>query len=194
MPCSLRLRYSDIVNRIQLREKIMEYVKKLVLVVGDDIKVRNLIAEILELQKYTVVGCEDEDAFSLMETVTPDIIILESVNDIRGFSLSRRLRELSNVPQLIVVDGNSGDEGIRAIEAGCDDYISKPFSPRELTTRVRAAYARALIERPNYEICFDRPFPELYLNETRPLFEQSHYSGLSRSGMGNTAPPGYNVN
>ena len=78
----------------------------------------------------------------------PDLILLDvMLPDIDGFEVLRRVREESDVPVIMLTAKGEEDDRVRGLELGADDYVSKPFSPRELVSRVRAVLRRSEIVR-----------------------------------------------
>ena len=118
--------------------------KTSILVVEDDKAVRNLIATTLETQGYDYLTAET-GASALMQAVSghPDIIILDlGLPDMDGVEIIRKVRGWSSLP-IIVVSARSEDrDKISALDAGADDYLTKPFSADELLARVRVALRR----------------------------------------------------
>jgi len=88
----------------------------------------------------------------MVETESPDIVILDiNLPDMTGFEVLENIRRFSDVPIIVLtVRGDEVDE-LRGLEMGADDYITKPFSPANLLTRVRAVLRRAGIRRPEEE-------------------------------------------
>lgn len=118
---------------------------KQVLVVDDDQAIRELLAEYLSKNNYNVITAEDGVEMTLkMHDNDPDLIILDIMlpgDD--GFTLCQRIRKSSNVP-IIMLTANSDElDRILGLEIGADDYIAKPFSPRELLARIKALLRRS---------------------------------------------------
>lgn len=118
--------------------------KPLVLVVEDDKAISNLISTTLEMQGYQYHTAET-GMTSILKAAScrPDTIILDlGLPDIDGIEIIKKIRSWSNVP-IIVVSARSEDEDkIKALDAGADDYLTKPFSVEELLARLRAALRR----------------------------------------------------
>lgn len=118
--------------------------KNLILVIEDDRTVRNLIATTLELQHYKFILAENgENGIMQALSYHPDVILLDlGLPDIDGVDIIKKVRLWSNVP-IIVVSARSDDEDkISALDAGADDYITKPFSVDELLARLRVNIRR----------------------------------------------------
>jgi two-component system KDP operon response regulator KdpE len=116
-----------------------------VLVVDDEQAIRRFLRVALTSQGYTVAeAASGQEALSDAATCKPDIIILDlGLPDIDGVEVTRLLRQWTQVPIVILsVRGSEGDK-IAALDAGADDYLTKPFGVGELQARLRAALRRA---------------------------------------------------
>ena len=125
-------------------------VAPLVLVVDDEPRMVRFIRMNLELEGYRVEG-----AFSGMEALEqvrdeiPDLVLLDvMMPELDGFATLELLREISTVPVIILTIKADEDAKVRGLELGADDYVTKPFSPRELTSRVKAVLRRAALPAP----------------------------------------------
>lgn len=118
--------------------------KPMILVVEDDKAVRNLITTTLETQSYQF-HTASTGGESILEAIShkPDIIILDlGLPDMDGIDIIKKIRTWSNVP-IIVVSARSEDrDKIDALDAGADDYLTKPFSVEELLARLRVTLRR----------------------------------------------------
>ncbi|HHZ06501.1 MAG TPA: response regulator transcription factor [Clostridiales bacterium] len=118
--------------------------KPLVLVVEDDYAVRNLISTTLETHEYRFHTAPNGEA-AILEAVShnPDIILMDlGLPDIDGVDIIRKIRTWSITP-IIVISARSEDEDkIEALDAGADDYLTKPFSIEELLARLRVTLRR----------------------------------------------------
>ncbi len=115
-----------------------------ILVVEDDIPVRNLITITLETQDYKYHTAENgTQALLAAASVKPDVILLDlGLPDIDGVEVIKKVRSWSEVP-IIVISARSDDKDkISALDAGADDYLTKPFSVTELLARLRAVLRR----------------------------------------------------
>ena len=125
--------------------------KFLILVVEDDAPVRNLITTTLKAHEYRFLAAATGEG-AVMEAAShnPDIILLDlGLPDVDGVEVIRRIRSWSNVP-IIVISARSEDaDKIDALDAGADDYLTKPFSVEELLARLRVTQRRlALMQTP----------------------------------------------
>jgi two-component system, OmpR family, KDP operon response regulator KdpE len=117
----------------------------LVLVVDDEVSIRRFLKVTLTAQGYRVTeAATGQAALSLAATQKPDIIILDlGLPDIDGVKVTRSLREWAATPIIILSVRSSEADKIAALDAGADDYLTKPFSVGELMARIRASLRRA---------------------------------------------------
>lgn len=116
-----------------------------ILVVEDDKPVRSLIATTLEIQDYSFATAETgKQGLMAAATQPPDVIVLDlGLPDMDGVEVIGRIREWSQVPIIVVSARSELKEKIEALDAGADDYLTKPFSVEELLARLRVALRRA---------------------------------------------------
>lgn len=115
-----------------------------ILVVEDDLPVRNLITTTLKAQDYRYLTAETGEG-AIMETAThnPDIILLDlGLPDLDGVEVIRRVRSWSNTPIIVISARSEDSDKIDALDAGADDYLTKPFSVEELLARLRVTQRR----------------------------------------------------
>jgi DNA-binding response OmpR family regulator len=115
-----------------------------VLVVEDERKLRNFIRSYLERAGFTVLSTgSGAEAITMAADTAPDLVVLDlGLPDVPGETVARELRAASAVPILILTAKASEEDRIRGLELGADDYVTKPFSPRELVLRVQAILRR----------------------------------------------------
>ncbi len=120
-----------------------------ILVVEDDASVRNLITTTLKARNYNfITAATGEEAVMEAASHNPDIILLDlGLPDIDGVEVIRRVRSWSNVPIIVISARSEDSDKIDALDAGADDYLTKPFSVEELLARLRVIQRRlALME------------------------------------------------
>lgn len=126
--------------------------KPFILVVEDDRPIRNLIVTTLKTHEYKCITAENGKS-AILETTShnPDIILLDlGLPDIDGVEVIETIRTWSNVPIIVISARNEDTDKIEALDAGADDYITKPFSVDELLARIRVTTRRlALIQSGN---------------------------------------------
>lgn len=118
--------------------------KALILTVEDDPPVRNLISTTLKAHDYRyLTAANGETAIMLASSHNPDIILLDlGLPDIDGVELIEKIRTWSNVPIIVISARSEDDDKIAALDAGADDYLTKPFSVEELLARIRSTCRR----------------------------------------------------
>ena len=116
-----------------------------VLVVEDERKIRDLVRGYLEREGLGVLTTESgAEAIALARDSAPDLLILDlGLPDVPGEEVAREVRTFSSVPILMLTAKAAEDDRIRGLELGADDYLTKPFSPRELVLRAKAILRRA---------------------------------------------------
>jgi len=116
-----------------------------VLLVEDEAQMRKFVHLALEAQAYRVIEVESgRDALQQAAAYTPDIVLLDlGLPDMDGLDVVRRLREWSAVPILVISARGREQEKVEALDAGADDYLTKPFGTAELMARVRVALRHA---------------------------------------------------
>ncbi|MHA6265457.1 response regulator transcription factor [uncultured Aliiroseovarius sp.] len=115
-----------------------------ILLVDDDPRLRDLVGLALERAGYQVVTASDgQIALVHAKRETPDLIVLDiGLPELDGFDVCRRIRAQSDVPILFLTARDDEIDRVLGLELGADDYVTKPFSPRELVARVRAILKR----------------------------------------------------
>ena len=116
-----------------------------VLVVEDERKIRDLLRSYLEHDGLTVLStASGAEAIGLSRDAEPDLVLLDlRLPDVPGEEVAREVRRFSDVPILVLTAKTATDDRIRCLEIGADDYVTKPFSPREVVLRVHAILRRA---------------------------------------------------
>lgn len=120
---------------------------KTVLIVDDEAPIREMIAVALQMAGYQCLEAENAQiAHALVVDHQPDIILLDwMMPDVSGIELARRLKRepgSAEIPIIMLTARSEEDNKVQGLEAGADDYITKPFSPRELIARLKAVLRR----------------------------------------------------
>ena len=115
-----------------------------VLLVEDERKLRDLVRSYLERAGFTVLSTgSGAEAIDLGSSAAPDLVILDlGLPDVPGETVARELRATRPVPILMLTAKAAEEDRIAGLELGADDYVTKPFSPRELVLRVQAVLRR----------------------------------------------------
>ena len=123
---------------------------KIILVVDDEPRIAEAVTMNLELEGYQVsCASNGQEALRKVTEELPDLIILDiMMPDMDGFETLQRIRELSNVPVIMLTVKGGETDKVKGLELGADDYVTKPFSPKELVSRVKAALRRAMTPGP----------------------------------------------
>lgn len=121
--------------------------RKSILVVEDSRRDQQLMVDLLEHEGYEVTVADDgEEALGAVAQQRPNLVLLDiMLPGIDGVEVCRRLRESHNVPVLMVTARDDEIDVVVGLEVGADDYITKPYSPRELTARVKALLRRSVL-------------------------------------------------
>lgn len=120
---------------------------KTVLIVDDEAAIREMIAVALQMAGYRCLEADNaQNAHAIVVDHQPDIILLDwMMPDVSGIELARRLKRetaYADIPIIMLTARSEEDNKIQGLEAGADDYITKPFSPRELIARLKAVLRR----------------------------------------------------
>ena len=115
-----------------------------VLVVEDERKLRDFIRSYLERAGFTVLSTgSGAEAITMAADTAPDLVVLDlGLPDVPGETVARELRAMSAIPILMLTAKAAEEDRVRGLELGADDYVTKPFSPRELVLRVQAILRR----------------------------------------------------
>jgi DNA-binding response OmpR family regulator len=118
--------------------------KKLILVVDDEPRMRQFIRMNLELEKYRVSEAANGlEALDKVREEIPDLVLLDvMMPEMDGFETLKLIREVSSVPVIMLTVKADEEDKVRGLELGADDYVTKPFSPRELSSRIKAVLRR----------------------------------------------------
>ena len=119
-----------------------------VLIVDDNKQITSILEEYAKKEGYeTIITLDGEEAIELFKKEDPDIILLDVMMPKKdGFTVCREIREISNVPIIMITAKGEDYERIMGLEMGADDYILKPFSPNEVMARIKAIMRRIIIE------------------------------------------------
>ncbi|MEV4598504.1 response regulator transcription factor [Amycolatopsis sp. NPDC049253] len=134
-----------------------------VLVVDDDETVRDVVRRYLEVAGFTVdVAGDGAAGLALFAERDPDLVVLDvMMPGINGLEVCRRLRQVSHVPIVMLTALGEEENRIAGLQLGADDYVTKPFSPKELALRVASVLRRARMPRAT------PPAPELVDGDLR---------------------------
>src|SRR3954471_5868660 len=116
-----------------------------ILIAEDEASIVDLASLYLTREGFTVHAARDgEEALEAARRVQPDLIVLDlMLPRVDGWEVCRRLRKESNVPVIMLTARDEDVDKIVGLELGADDYVTKPFNPRELVARIKAVLRRA---------------------------------------------------
>ncbi len=116
-----------------------------ILAVEDDERIRTAVRMALEDEGWTVVeAANGEDALAAFTAEKSDVVLIDlMLPDMDGFEVCRSIRKASDVPIIMVTARTDTHDVVAGLEAGADDYVTKPFQPKELSARIRALLRRA---------------------------------------------------
>jgi DNA-binding response OmpR family regulator len=117
---------------------------KTILVVDDEPKITQLVRDYLERAGYSIlVAYDGKKALSLAKTEKPDMVVLDlGLPQLDGLDFTREFRKVSNAPIIMLTARSEESDKLIGLELGADDYMTKPFSPKELVARVRVVFRR----------------------------------------------------
>jgi two-component system, OmpR family, alkaline phosphatase synthesis response regulator PhoP len=120
---------------------------KQILVVDDEPRIADVCRDYLERAGFKVtIAANGADALTIARTKQPDLVVLDlGLPKMDGLDVTRSLRKYSNVPIIMLTARVEEGDKLIGLELGADDYLTKPFSPRELVARVRAVFRRTEI-------------------------------------------------
>ncbi|HBO33403.1 MAG TPA: DNA-binding response regulator [Anaerolineaceae bacterium] len=123
--------------------------RKRILVVDDERGLVKIIRLNLEQDGFDVVEAYNgSQAMEKLRTTLPDLVLLDiMMPDTDGFTVLKMIRQIGSIPVIMLTAKGEEDDKIKGLELGADDYVTKPFSPRELTSRIRAVLRRGDFSR-----------------------------------------------
>ena len=136
-----------------MTSQIKDFINRRILVVDDEERMVRFIRLNLEHDGFQVIEAhKGSPVLDMIRTQLPDLVLLDiMLPDIDGFELLRLIREANSVPVIMLTAKGEEEDRVRGLELGADDYITKPFSPRELVSRVKAVLRRVEMMAGNAE-------------------------------------------
>jgi len=127
---------------------------KKILVVDDEPKIIQLTQDYLENAGFSVISAGDgERALSIIQVEKPDLVVLDlGLPGMDGLDVCRSIRKTSNLPIIMLTARDEETDKLVGLELGADDYITKPFSPKELVARVRSVLRRSELAQEEREV------------------------------------------
>ena len=123
-----------------------DYTEK-ILIVDDEVNIRHVLGTRLNLKGYSILFASDgKEALAVFTKEKPDLVILDiMLPRLDGYEVCRQIRELSQVPIIMLTALGNVSEKILGLEMGADDYVVKPFSPKELEARIKSVLRRSVV-------------------------------------------------
>ncbi len=153
--------------------------KQTVLIVDDEVNICELVRLYVEKEGYhAVIANDGQQAIDLFKKISPDLILLDIMLPVKdGWQVCREVRSVSNIPIIMLTAKGETFDKVLGLELGADDYMVKPFEPKELVARMKAVLRRAENQaaaeaEENKELRFDglrinQSTYEVYLDETK---------------------------
>lgn len=162
--------------------------EKRILIVDDEVKIIEVVKSYLENSGYTVyVSYNGEDAISLFDKINPTLVVLDlMLPDIPGEEICQILRKKSKVPIIMLTAKTEEDDILRGLDIGADDYVTKPFSPRQLIARVKALLRRSEDEQTQLDTLISFNNDDLIINDL-------NYEVKKCGNIVNLTPIEYNI-
>jgi DNA-binding response OmpR family regulator len=134
-----------------MEQEVFDQRDMTILIVDDEARIRDFIRMNLELEHYRVIEAGDGvQALDQLRENLPDLIVLDvMMPEMDGFETLRAIREVSTIPVIMLTVRQSEQDKIHGLDLGADDYLAKPFSPRELLSRIRALLRRSWMAPPS---------------------------------------------
>jgi len=142
-----------------------------ILIVDDETNILEIVEAYLITQNYQVFRAMDgEEALCKAKTIVPDLIVLDlMLPDISGLEVCQKIRESSNVPIIMLTAKTAEQDILKGLQLGADDYMTKPFSPKELVARVETVLRRARSEPQEEKLSFEGGLLEIYPDRKQVL-------------------------
>lgn len=120
--------------------------------IDDDLEIRQLLSQYLSQQGFEVVAFADGETFLKAQMVQFDLAVLDiGLPGMDGLDVCRNLRQTSNLPVIMLTAASDDLDRILGLELGADDYMGKPFNPRELLARIKALLRRVQVQQPKQD-------------------------------------------
>ncbi len=160
--------------------------KKTILIIDDDVKLNELLNDFFKNFGFnTLTAIHPEEGLKLLQEKGPDIIILDiMLPDMDGFEVCKKIRKTSTIPIVMLTARGDVTDKIVGLEIGADDYLAKPFEPRELVARIQSVLRRSSKNHIKNKVKFNRleiNFDEqsVYINEENLNFTTNEFQALA---------------
>ncbi len=134
-----------------MEQEVFDQRDMTILIVDDEARIRDFVRMNLELEHYRVIEAENAiEALDQLRENLPDLVVLDvMMPGMDGFEALQAIREVSTIPVIMLTARQNEQDKIHGLDLGADDYLAKPFSPRELLSRIRALLRRSLMDPPS---------------------------------------------
>ena len=157
-----------------------------ILMIDDDVKLTSLVEEFLSEEKYNIIIMHNpKEGLDYLNNNKVELIILDiMLPEMDGFQALRKIRETLSIPVIMLTARGEVTDRIVGLELGADDYLSKPFEPRELLARIQSILRRthsnaAIVEKVNFKgMSIDKIKEEVYLNKKSIPLSTTEYEAL----------------
>ena len=151
-----------------------------ILIVDDEENILEIVEAYLVAKNYQVFRAMDgEEALRKAETIRPDLIVLDlMLPDISGLEVCRRIRKSSSVPVIMLTARTTEQDILSGLQIGADQYMTKPFSPKELVARVQTVLRRSHPEPQEVKWSFEGGLLEIY-PDNKQVFKKGVEVGLT---------------
>src|SRR4051812_13166053 len=148
-----------------------------VLVVDDDADLLDLLGYALSRAGYTVLTAADgPQALRRYEAEQPDLVVLDgNLPKLNGFEVCRRMRQAAETPIIMLTARDEEEDVLRGLQLGADDYVTKPFSPKQLLARMKTVLRRCRTDR------YDQPAREVRCSDLVLELDSQHVTKAGRS-------------
>jgi DNA-binding response OmpR family regulator len=128
------------------------------LIIDDDAKLNELLKDFLKNFGFEVVtATHPAKGLKMLKQARPDLVILDiMLPEMDGFEVCRQIRQTSDVPIVMLTARGETTDKVVGLELGADDYLAKPFEPRELVARIQSVLRRTRPSKDNRSLCFNR--------------------------------------
>lgn len=164
----------------------MTHKKSTILVIEDELPIRKILRISLESAGYKMVECDNgREGVRLVSSVNPELVLLDlGLPDMDGTEVIENVRQWSQVPIIVCSVRNTDEEIIKALSAGVDDYVTKPFNPEVLLARIQTNLRRAVLhetgepELVNGRVRVDLVRHEVFIDGQKIAFTPKEYELL----------------
>lgn len=134
-----------------MEQEVFDQRDMTILIVDDEPRIRDFVRMNLELEHYSVIEANNgSEGLERLRAHLPDLVVLDvMMPEMDGFETLKAIRDVSTIPVIMLTVRQNEQDKIRGLDLGADDYLAKPFSPRELLSRIRALLRRSFMAPPS---------------------------------------------